>query len=136
MPHITINEININEVDLFIIPGGDPSKVNEKGKLYELLTELDEKGIVIGAICSAPIHLAKAGVLSGKSYTTSVPVNEFPEFEEENYKDENVIIDKNIITAKASGYVDFAIELGKMMNIYKNEEDLLETIRYFKYYND
>ena len=135
VPHIMIDEINIDEVDLFLMPGGDPGGIGERGKLYKLLRELDQKGVVIGAICSAPIHLAKASILKGKRYTTTLPLDEFPEFEKENYEDDNIIIGHNIITAKASAYVDFAIELGKMMNIYQDEEDLLETIRYFKYYD-
>ncbi len=136
LPHMTIDELNIEEMDLLIIPGGNPDAVKETGKLYRFLRELNERDVVIGAICSSPVHLAKAGVLKGKRYTTSLPVNEFTEFETENYKDENVIVDHNIVTAKASGYVDFAIALGKEMEIYKDEDDLLETIRFFKYYNN
>lgn len=123
---MTIDELKIEEVDLLIIPGGNPDAVKETGKLYKCLRELNERGVVIGALCSAPVHLAKAGVLKGKRYTTSLPVNEFTEFETENYKDENVIVDHNIVTAKASGYVE----------IYKDEDDLLETIRFFKYFNN
>lgn len=136
VPHITLEEVNIDEVDLFVIPGGDPQKILQNEELIKFLDNLNKKGKVIGAICSAPLCLAKSGILKGKKYTTTLPVNEFKEFENSELIDENVVVDDNIITAKASGYVDFAIEIGKVMNIYENEEDLNETIRYFKYFNN
>ncbi len=135
LPHITIDQIDTDEVDLFVIPGGYPEKI-ENDKLYKLLKKLNDKNVIIGSICSASIHLAKSGILEEKIYTTTLPVDEFKEFKKDNYTDKNVVIDKNIITAKASGYVDFAIELGKIMNIYKDKEDLKETINYFKYFNE
>lgn len=48
---------------------------------------------------------------------------------------EGVVVDGHIITAKASAYVDFGIEIGKVMNIYSGAEDLEETIQVFKYFN-
>ena len=135
IPHMTIANVDVNEVDLFIIPGGQPEKLLENTELHNLLIQLNNQNKAIGAICAAPIHLAKSGVLKGKKYTTTLPINEFKEFQGCTYLDENVVVDNNIITAKASGYVDFAIEIGKVMDIYENEEDLEETIRYFKYFN-
>jgi putative intracellular protease/amidase len=131
VPHMTIDEIDLNDVDIFIIPGGNP-KTLKSNRFDKLLKKLNKKGIPIAAICSAPIHLARSGILKGKSYTTTLPIDEFKIFEKENFINKNVVVDKNIITAKASGYVDFAIEIGKVMNIFENEEDLEETIRYFK----
>lgn len=74
--------------------------------------------------------------MKGKKYTTTLPVNEFEDFEDSMFIDENVVVDDNVVTAKASGYVDFALEIGKVMDIYENEEDLEETIRYFKHFNN
>jgi len=135
LPHMTIDEIDINDVDVFIIPGGNPKKL-KCTKFYKLLKDLNKKTIPIAAICSAPIHLARSGVLKGKKYTTTLPIDEYKLFEKEYFKNKNVVVDKNIITAKASGYVDFAIEIGKVMNIFENEEDLEETIRYFKRFDE
>jgi putative intracellular protease/amidase len=119
-----------------IIPGGDPIKVNKKEKLYSLINEVNKKDKFIGAICAVPVHLAKAGILSNKKYTTTLDISSIEEFNVENFIDENVVIDKNIITAKASGYVDFALELGKKVAVFEDEDDLNETIRFFKYFNE
>lgn len=136
IPHKTIDDIDIEEVDLFIIPGGFPDILINNTKLHKLLKELNSKNKVIGAICAAPIHLAKAGILNGRNFTTTLPVEEFYEFNECNFKNRDIVVDKNIVTAKANAYVDFAIKLGELMDIYENEEDLEETIRYFKYHED
>ncbi|MNI95193.1 hypothetical protein D3C73_1534270 [compost metagenome] len=50
------------------------------------------------------------------------------------YMNTNVVVDGHIITAKANAYVDFGIEIGKVMNIYSSTEDLEETIEVFKYF--
>lgn len=134
VPHKKLSQVNINEVDLFVIPGGDPEKLYKHDELYEFIKKLEQKDKLIAAICAAPIHLAKAGVLNNKKYTTTIKVEEHEEFDSANYVNENVIVDGNIITAKATGYVDFAIEIGKVLDIYENEEDLEETIKFFKYF--
>ena len=63
-----------------------------------------EKGKLLGAICVAPMILAKAGILRGKKATVwSSPMNKNPiKVLEENgaiYTDETVVIDGKIITA-------------------------------------
>lgn len=72
----------------------------------------------------------------GKRYTTILPIDVFKVFEKENFKSKNVIVDKNIITAKLSGYEDYAIEIGKVTNIFDNEEYLEDTIRYFNRFDE
>lgn len=52
------------------------------------------------------------------------------------YINENVVVDGNIVTAKAIGYVDLAIELGKMYNVFKDERDLEETVEYYRNFRD
>lgn len=133
-PHITLDKIEINDVDVFIIPGGEQEVLEHCKELYKLLYDLDKKNCIIGAVCSGPIHLAWANILKGKRYTTSLKIENHKEFEKEGYVNQNVVIDGNLITAKASGYVDFAIEIGKMMKVYKDEADLVETIEFFKYF--
>lgn len=134
VPDIIIDNVVINDVDVLIIPGGDPNKLYEYDGVYKLISKIYEKNKIIGAVCVGPIHLAKASVLNGKKYTTSLDVSEYNEFDSSKYVDENVVVDGNIITAKASGYVDFAIEMGKVMDIYEDENDLMETIQFFKYF--
>ena len=48
---------------------------------------------------------------------------------------EDLVSDKNVITARANAYVDFAIEAAKKLDLFVSEEDLQETIDFWKNYN-
>lgn len=39
-----------------------------------------------------------------------------------------------VITSRANGYVDFAIEVAKKMNLFTSERNLEETIAFWKEY--
>lgn len=69
-PHMQLKDINMDDVGLFMIPGGQHRNIYNNPLLTKTLRELDQKGKVIAAICSAPLHLAKAGILDGKRYTS------------------------------------------------------------------
>ena len=47
-------------------------------------------------------------------------------------KDLDVAVCDNIITARANGYVDFAIETAKKLNLFEDEADLQETIAFWR----
>ena len=134
LPDMVLSDVINHDIDVFIIPGGDPNILFNETALSDMLKQISKKATLIGAVCSGSVHFAKAGVLDEKRYTTSLDITRYDAFNQANYIDENVVIDKNIITAKANGYVDFAIELGKIMDIYESETDLNETIDFFKYF--
>jgi transcriptional regulator GlxA family with amidase domain len=134
VPDITLDMVDKDEVDALIIPGGEPEEISHVASLYDLIRHVNSQKKVIGGICSGVYHLAKAGILEDKAYTTSLDIDEFNEFDASCFKDQNFVVDGNILTAKANGYVDFGIEIGRMMDIYENEDDLKETIDFFKYF--
>lgn len=136
LPHTTLDQVNYKNIDLFIIPGGDLKVLTGNKKLYTLLNKLANADKKIAAICSGPLHLAKCGILDNKKFTTTLSLKEHECFNSNNFQNKNVVVDGNIITAKANGYVDFALELGTVMNIYENEEDYQETINFFKKFKD
>jgi len=132
LPDMRIEDVNASDVDVLILPGGNPEKLYDCNALYGLIRAVNERGKIIGAICSSPLHLGKAGILKGRKYTVT-PYHKGNEMlEPENYIHQNTVIDGNIITAQPSGYVDFAIDIGKMAGIYKDEADLQETIDFFR----
>jgi putative intracellular protease/amidase len=135
-PQKLLSEVRADEVDLFVIPGGDPKMMYNNSVLNTCLKQLHEKGKCIAAICGAPVHLAKAGILDGKRFTTSVFEEYQDDFKKGIFTNEDVVIEGNIITAKPNVYVDFAIEIGKIMDIYDDEADFQETIDFFKYFKD
>ncbi len=110
-------DLDVSELELVIIPGGDIREL-ETEDVYEFLTEVNKKNVTISAICAGVDLLEKTEVLFGVQSTITV--------------DLDVVVDGNIITARANAYVDFAIEVGKKMNIFENEEDIEETIRFWR----
>lgn len=48
--------------------------------------------------------------------------------------DEDVVNDHKIITSRANGYVDFAIEVAKELELFEDEADLKETVDFWKYF--
>ena len=44
----------------------------------------------------------------------------------------DVVVTENIITARPNGYVDFAIEVAKKMDLFEDEDDLKETIAFWR----
>jgi 4-methyl-5(b-hydroxyethyl)-thiazole monophosphate biosynthesis len=137
-PNLLLKEIRADDVDLFVIPGGNVKNVYDSSELDEMLRELNKKKKVIAAICAGPVKLAKAGVLENKRFTTDKPelTKHKDDFEDSVFVNENVVVDGNIITAKPNGYIDFAIEVGKKMGAFKNDEDLNETIQFCKFHKD
>ncbi len=135
-PHIRLSDVNPDEVDLFVIPGGEHVNIYGNPLLTKTLQDLNQKGKVIAAICSGPVHLAKAGILDGKKYTSFNLPERKDDFKRAEYVDTNLVVDGNIVTAKAVGYVDMALELGKIMGIYTDEADYEQTVEVYRNYKD
>ena len=102
---IVINNLKPEDFDAILFIGGAGVMDNiDNPDFHRVARTTVEKGIVLGAICVAPMILAKAGLLDGKRATVwSSPMNKNPiRVLEENraiYKDEIVIVDGKIITA-------------------------------------
>lgn len=120
-----------NEIRSFVIPGGDISAIDNED-IKEYLREMRERKVLIAGICAGVDVLEHAGILQNVRSTHSV--------------DEDVVCDNTVtigsrmttgsrvITARANAYVDFAIEVAKQLDIFTDEEDLQETIDFWKYF--
>ena len=100
-----IDNLIVDDFDavLFIGGAGVADDINN-AEFHRVAKETVEKGKILGAICVAPMILAKAGVLNGKKATVwSSPMNKNPiKVLKENkaiYEDETVVTDGKIITA-------------------------------------
>ena len=143
-PTKTLDQIRIEEYSCVILPGMvniGPALQNEK--LISFLRALGEQDILIAAISSAPLLLAKAGLLNDTKFTGGIWQNFFDYFEflpRENFQPKVVVQDKQIITAIGFAHQEFArkviLSLGlaestdnyfKEQNGYA-EEDLIFTL--------
>mgnify|MGYP000909260430 FL=1 len=143
-PTRTLNEVVIEDYSCVILPGMiDIVPALHDKKLISFLRSLKQQEILIAAISSAPILLAKAGLLKGTKFTGGIWQNFFDYFyflPRENFKAQAVLQDKNIITAVGFAHQSFArkvlLSLGlvdnadnyfKERNQY-SEEDLIFTL--------
>jgi protease I len=95
--------INIKNFAALVLIGGNGCRAYwDNEKLHKITRNFNDAQKIIGAICSAPVILAKAGILKNKSATCYYEdKNELINLEI-NYQDRAVVIDKNIVTSNGS----------------------------------
>jgi len=121
-----LSEINPDNYDGIILPGGNPGYINlgRTAKIIDILKKMNSQGKLIAAICGAPSILAKAGVLDNKKAT----VHPGMEKELPYPRAERVVVDGNVITSQAPGTaMEFALALvekivgrGKVLELRKD----------------
>lgn len=137
MPDKAIKDINPEDIDLFIIPGGDSSKLYEEMELKEFILKLNEKNKLIAGICGGAELMAYYGLLDNKKAngdSAGFKVDETNKniYDKVNIVSKDVVKDGNYITAIGKAYVEFAIELGKVMKIFKNEQESIDEYNWLK----
>ena len=143
-PARTLDEVVIEDYSCVILPGMInivPALHDEK--LISFLRSLKQQEILIAAISSAPILLAKAGLLKDTRFTGGIWQNFFDYFEflpRENFKVQAVLQNKNIITAVGFAHQAFARKVLLSLGLVDNadnyfkernqylEEDLIFTL--------
>lgn len=117
----TFDEFQADEFDCVILPGIlNPLPALFNSKNIEFLRALANKDIVIAAICSAPILLAKAGVLENKRFVCSIfdeVIQHYDFIPEQNVQYKPILRDGNIITAHGFAYREFAVEVMHALGI-------------------
>ncbi len=121
IPESTINKVDINRLDSIVLPGVDDFEhlINHQ-ELHSFLWEIDDQNRVIAAISSAPYLLSAGGVLKDKKYTTGLTAEQrdfLGTFQSENYVSSPVVVDDYIITAKGSAFIEFACNVGDLLNL-------------------
>ncbi len=114
---ISINEIDVTGAKSIILTGGTIANV-KSDKVIELLKDARNKKVLIGAICAGVDVLEESEILQEVGSIHSV--------------DLDVVNEKNIITARPNAYVDFAIEVAKELDLFEDENDIQETIDFWK----
>jgi len=133
-PTKTLDQICIEEYSCVILPGMvniGPALKDEK--LISFLRDLGEQDILIAAISSAPLLLAKAGLLNDTKFTGGIWQNFFDYFEflpRENFQPKVLVQDKQIITAIGFAHQEFARKVILSLGLAEN------TDNYFKEKNE
>ncbi|MBS4538473.1 DJ-1/PfpI family protein [Clostridium sp. D2Q-11] len=137
LPDRIIDQLNPEEVDLLIIPGGNPSYLYENLKLKEFIKQIDKKNKYIAGICAGTYLMASYGLLKNKRCTggssgVDITREDMSIFNDSIVVQEDVVMDGNMITATGQSFVEFAFELGKLMNVYENDEEAIVDYNWFK----
>ena len=133
-PIKTLDQIRIEEYSCVILPGMvniGPALQDEK--LISFLRGLVKQEILIAAISSAPLLLAKAGLLKDTKFTGGIWQNFFDYFEflpRENFQPKVLVQDKQIITAIGFAHQEFARKVILSLGLAEN------TDNYFKEQNE
>ena len=133
-PTKTLDQIRIEEYSCVILPGMvniGPALQDEK--LISFLRELGEQDVLIAAISSASLLLAKAGLLKDTKFTGGIWQNFFDYFEflpRENFQPKVLVQDKQIITAIGFAHQEFARKVILSLRLVEN------TDNYFKEQNE
>lgn len=109
---ISLDEVNPDEFDMIVLPGGQPGVDNLKNdsRVHRIIKSLHEKGRFTAAICAAPTVLSAVGILDGKR-VTSYPTSK-KDLSMTEYSEDRVVVDGHIITSRSPGTaMEFAIKL-------------------------
>ena len=111
-PDVYYKDINANDFDLLVLPGGQPGSTNLKQDplVLKWLQQRHMKHKLSAAICAAPTVFQEAGILNNINIT-SYP-SEQDKFSVANYKKDSVVQDGTIITSRAVGTaISFSLKL-------------------------
>lgn len=123
VPNKSFSEINFEDYNLILFSGYiDPVAVTEDKSLIDFLKPLADmtNRPLIAAISSAPMTLAKAGILKGVKFTAGLfeeTYNEFDFLEKENVVRQPVFYDEEhgIVTAIGFAYREFAVKVAQIL---------------------
>jgi putative intracellular protease/amidase len=126
LPDLTIPEASAEQAEAIILPGG-PIR-NEQNAILPLLQRMHAGGRLIAAICFAPQFPARAGLLAGRSYTTSCTEEHLRQqglrdpFPREGFRDLRVVEDGCLITAQGHAFIDFAEAVCRRLGLDPDRE--------------
>ena len=111
----SLEDLDKAQIRSFIVPGGAVSGI-DTAEVKVLLRDLKQRGALIAGICAGVDVLDHAGILHDVK------------------SDDDWVCAKQVATARANAYVDFALAVAKKPGLFASETDLQETIRFWKYY--
>lgn len=129
IPDCVIDDIVVNEQSVLLLPGGNTWDEPKHGAIVEKAAELLSNGATVCAICGATVALAYAGLLDERSHTSNgagflemmCPIYNGQRF----YVDEPSVVDRNLITASATGALLWAKQIIEQLGVF--QPDTLEA---------
>lgn len=99
---LAIDDADADEYDLLVIAGGHaPEDLRlEAPEVADIVTEFDDEGKPIAAVCHGAQVLISAGILEGRDVTGFWSIEVDIENAGATFHDEEVVVDDNLVTAR------------------------------------
>jgi putative intracellular protease/amidase len=122
LPDIALDECSLDNVDAFILPGGNTWAETIHEPMIKTVEKCLKGNVLVAAICGATIRLAQEGLLDSRWHTS----NDLeylkmicPAYSGENYyKKEPAVTDGNLITASGIAPLEFAQHVLKALGVF------------------
>jgi len=119
----TLKEVNPDDYDLLMLPGGKaPEAIRKEKEAIEIAKHFFKKNKPVSAICHGPQVLITAGVLKGRHATCYKSVVREMQDAEAIYEDKEVVVDGNLVTSRQPS--DLPAFLRETMKQLKTKYDL------------
>lgn len=100
--NLSYDEIDVDDYEGLLIPGGySPDKVRKHEEALDIVREFNKQGKPIGMICHAPWVGVSAGIVDGKTLTSTASIKDDLENAGVKWVDEAPVVDGNIVTARS-----------------------------------
>lgn len=116
VPDMLVSEVDSQDYDLVVLPGGQPGVTNLQGneRVLAIIQEMSRDDKTIAAICAAPMVLQSAGILKKHTSTSHPSIRE--KLSEIKYSEDRVVVDGNLITSRSPGTaMEFAMKLVEVL---------------------
>lgn len=124
-PQIVLEELDLDDAAMLIIPGGDRWEDMTEPTLLNVLAQLDTLRVPIAAICGATLAVARAKLLDARRHTSNRRgyIDEHVDAYRggSRYVDQPAVSDAGVITASGFASVDFAREILAQLRVYEDE---------------
>lgn len=116
LPNMLIDQIDDNDFDLVVLPGGQPGTTNlqKNEKVKTIIQNMHRSKKQVAAICAAPTILRTAGILKNTTVTSHPSVKD--QLQDIDYSEDRVVVDGNIVTSRSPGTaLEFALTLVEIL---------------------
>ncbi|OQW76858.1 MAG: DJ-1 family protein [Proteobacteria bacterium ST_bin14] len=138
LPEKLLNDVNVDEFDALVIPGG----FADAGFYEEALSEpfldairnFDKRQAPIAAVCVGSLSLAAAGILNGRRATIYHQIGGKRKAELERYGsvfvDQPLVVDRNVMTSTGPGTgIELALKLLEVLTTSEFAQEIRGRMR-------
>ena len=121
IPDLSLDELEPADSALLILPGANTWEAGAGAGAVDKAAEFLSAGVPVAAICGATYALARAGLLDERRHTSNAPeyLKGAPGYRGARlYSERRAVADRGLITAPATGAVEFAAEIFEALEVF------------------